>query len=399
MSDLSNKELLEELGVEAQPKKKAALTQRQERILAGFEEIQRFVEEHGRAPEHGEDKDIFERLYAVRLDRINQSDECRSVVQDVDHQNLLTEPDRSQPLDQSELSDEELLAQLGVDAPKEGDVTYLKHVKPRAEIRAAEEIAQRDKCEDFEKFQPIFETVQKELDMGTRETRPFRDYAEVKQGDLFILSGQKVFVADKGEEFVPEHGRPDSRLRVIYDNGTESNLLMRSLQRALNKDETGRRILDLSPGPLFSAESAECDLASGTIYVLRSLSDDPVIANNRSVIHKIGVTGGDVKRRIANAKKDPTYLLAEVEVVATYELFNINRTKLEKLLHRVFSGARLDISIKDRFGEPVEPREWFLVPLSVIDDVVEKIREGTIKDFRYDEQAASLVSLDSGTEA
>ena len=135
---------------------------------------------------------------------------------------------------------------------------------------------------------------------------------------------------------------------------------MRSLQRALHKDEAGRRITDPVAGPLFAGESAEGDLASGTIYVLRSKSDHPVVAANRDVLHKIGVTGGDVAQRIANAKLDPTFLMADVEIVATYELYNINRTKLENLIHRIFDPARLDIEIKDRFGNPVIPREWFL---------------------------------------
>ena len=137
------------------------------------------------------------------------------------------------------------------------------------------------------------------------------------------------------------------------------------------------------------------DLASGTIYVLRSKSDHPTVAANREVLHKIGVTGGDVARRIANAKLDATFLLADVEIVATYTLYNINRTKLENLIHRIFAPAQLAIEIKDRFGNPVIPREWFLVPVFVIDDAVEKIRDGTITHYIYDPNAARLVRRDS----
>jgi superfamily II DNA or RNA helicase len=132
------------------------------------------------------------------------------------------------------------------------------------------------------------------------------------------------------------------------------------------------------------------DLATGYIYVLRSKSDHPFIAENRSVIHKIGVTGGDVKSRIANAKKDPTYLLADVEIVATFKLANINQKKLEALLHQFFSSARLDLELTDRFGTPVKPREWFFVPLNAIEEVIEKIQDGTIDRFRYDLDTASL---------
>lgn len=390
MADMSDAELLAALGVEAEPKKKVARSPREERIIAGFEEIQRFVEEHGHAPQHGEDRDIFERIYATRLDQIRRQKECRELVSEFDHQGLLGTETVELEGDTESLDDEELLAQLGVEAVADNDITQLKHVKPRAEIRAAEEIASRTKCEDFHKFVPIFEAVQKELDSGYRVTKPFQEKADVRPGDLYILSGQKVLVAEVGEEFVTDYNRRDCRLRVIYDNGTESDILLRSLQRALHKDPAGRRIIDTAAGPLFDDEADSEDTASGTIYVLRSQSDHPMVAKNREIIHKIGVTGGDVKKRIANAENDPTFLLAPVEIVATYELYNINRVKLEKLLHRFFESARLDIQIKDRFGKPVVPREWFFVPMFVVDQVVEKLREGSLGDFYYDLDSASL---------
>ena len=206
----------------------------------------------------------------------------------------------------------------------------------------------------------------------------------------FILGGQLAYVAEVGETFKAPNGEFDARLRVIYSNGTESNLLRRSLQRALYKDEAGRRITEPAAGPLFAKERDDDDQASGTIYVLRSKSDHPLVTANREVLHKIGVTGGDVPRRIANAKIDPTYLMADVEIVATYELFNINRTKLENLIHRIFEPARLDIQITDRFGTPVTPREWYLVPHFVIDEAVERIRDGSIAEYVYDPSAARL---------
>lgn len=388
-------ELLAELGVEVEAQKAGSRTLREERIIAGFEEIQRFVEQHGRAPQHGEDRDIFERLYAVRLDRIREQGDCRHLVADQDHQGLLAGVGQVQDTKVDELDDDALLAELGVDVAAPA-LTDLRHVRSSAEKQAAEEIANREACKDFEQFKPLFEKLKRELETGARDARVIRKdagflKADIKAGDFFILGGQTLLVASVGEAIKAPNGETDARLRVIYSNGTESNLLLRSLQRAIYKDETSRIISDPGAGPLFSDEAQEDDLASGTIYVLRSHSEHPMIVLNRTVLHKIGVTSGSVERRIANAKLDPTYLLADVEVIATYELFNINRTKLENLIHKVFGRARLDIEIKDRFGNPVTPREWFLVPLFVVDQVIDKIRAGTVGNWVYDPKAARLV--------
>ncbi|MGX1260002.1 GIY-YIG nuclease family protein [Sinorhizobium fredii] len=390
MSDLDLDELRAELDDFAQPEKKGGRSPREERIIAGFEEIQRFVEEHDRAPQHGEDRDIFERLYAVRLDRLREFEERHSLLASLDHQRLLAGGKIIPAAPVEEMDEDELLAELG-GAGGAPEITELRHVRSSAEKRAAEEIANRTKCEDFDEFKPLFVQVKKDLDTGVRQTRPFQTMAEIKQGEFFIVGGQISYVAEVGEEFQTQYDRRDSRLRVIYDNGTESDVLLRSLQRALHRDEAGRRITDPVAGPLFSGENDDGDLASGTIYVLRSKSDHPLVAANRDILHKIGVTGGDVDRRVANAKLDPTFLLADVEVVATYDLYNINRNRLENLIHRIFDPGRLAIEIKDRFGNPVIPREWFLVPRFVVDDAVERIKDGTITQFIYDPKAARLV--------
>jgi hypothetical protein len=384
-------DLLDELGVDTAAATAGGRTAKEQRIIAGFEEIERFVERHGRVPEHGENRDIFERLYAVRLDRVRESAECREVLKDMDARGLLAAGDQaSASLIEDESNDEDLLAALGVETSPANDVTEVVNVRSRAEIRAAEEIAKRTPCNDFDEFQAIFAKVQHELETGERQTAKYKEHAVVKKGDLFVLDGQKVMVAGLGKRFVSEYGRPDRRLRVVYDNGTESDLLVRSLQRALYKDKASRRITEPGFGPLFSEVEEADDLATGYVYVLRSKSEHPFVAANRSVIHKIGVTGGDVKSRVANAKKDPTYLLADVEIVATFKLLNVNRRALEALLQKVFGIARLDIQLKDRFGSEVEPREWFLVPLPVIDEAIQRIKESSIGSFRYDPETARL---------
>jgi hypothetical protein len=389
--------LLAELGVEVETTKASSRSPQDERIIAGFEDIQRFVDEHGRAPRHGEDRDIFERLYAVRLDRLRSNLEFRSTVAAIDRQGLLGDGLAALDEDDAELDDDALLAALGVEAEHPG-ITELRHVRSSVEKQAAEEIANRTRCEDFAAFKLLFEQVQRDLDTGVRHTRPFEMKAEIEPGRFFIVSGQKAYVAEMGEIEITAQGRTDARLRVIFDNGTESNMLMRSLQRSLNKDEAGRRITEPVAGPLFADQPEAGDEASGTIYVLRSKSDHPMVAQHRDLVHKIGVTNMGVKQRIAGARLQPTFLMADVEVVATYELFNINRTKLENLIHRIFEPARYDVEIRDRFGRPVVPREWFMVPLFVIDEAVERIRDRSIVDFTYDPKAARLVQRPTAPE-
>lgn len=270
------------------------------------------------------------------------------------------------------------------------EIAQLRHVRSAEEKRAADEIANRRKCADFDRFKPLFEAVQKDIATGLRETRRFERKSEIAPGRFYILGGQKAYVASMDQPTVNDNGNVDARLRVIFDNGTESNLLMRSLQKALQQDPAGRRVLEVSAGPLFADRSEEGDEASGVVYVVRSKSEHPSVAAHREVLHKIGVTGGDVARRLANARLDPTFLMADVEIVATYELYNVSRTRLENLIHRVFGAARLEIEIRDRFGQPIIPREWFLVPLFVIREAIERIKDGTITEFRYDPNKASL---------
>lgn len=392
MTDLD--ELRAELDDFAKPEKKRSLSAKEERIIAGFEDIQRFVDEHGKKPEHGEDKDIFERLYSVRLQRLIAQEECRTLLAAYDHHGLLTSNLENTEADVDSLNDEALLAELeGLAGPS--DITQLKYVKSLAEKeierQKSDEIGRRKACSDFENFRPIFESVQADLQSGARKTIPFDKDGSIEKGNLFIVSGQKAFIADVGEAFIGKDGRNEYRLRVIFDNGVESNQLLHSLQKRLWEDDTGRRITDKSMGPLFEDHKEESLLESGTIYILRSQSNHPFVAEHRKLIHKIGVTGGKIEVRIANASQDATYMLSAVDVIASYQLSGINRIRLEKLLHKIFSAAQIDITIEDRFGKPVRPREWFLVPLSVIDEAVDAIRDGSITQLIYDPSQARLI--------
>ena len=389
MTDLDLDALREELSEYATPVKSGGRSARDERIIAGFEDIQRFVQAHGRFPRHGEGLDIFERLYAVRLDRLRSLPDARMLLAELDHQRLLNDggPDREA---HELLSDEDLLAEL--DAIQDvNDIRVLKHVSSREERRAAEEVANRARCADFEKFKPLFDKTESDLQAGLLETRTYGQDTRIVEGDFFIVGGQIAYVADVGDTIKAPNGESDARLRVIFSNGTESNLLRRSLQRALYKDDAGRRVVDVSSPNLFSGEWDEDDVSSGTIYVLRSLSTHPYIAEHRELIHKVGVTGGNIEARISHAPREATYLLADVEVVASYKLAAVNRIKLEALFHRIFAPAQLDLTLQDRFGNPVRPKEWFLVPLHVIDEAVQRICDGSITHVIYDPETAALI--------
>lgn len=392
MSNSDLDELAAELADFAPPEKKGGRPAREERVIAGFEEIQRFTEQHERAPQHGECRDIFERLYAVRLDRLRALPDCRTLLEPIDHQGLLVGVPTVAASDDETIDIDDLAAELA-DVANADDITVLRHVRTSAEKRAAEDIADRKRCDDFETFRPLFDRVQNEVKTGLRQSQPIEaGRRAIEAGDFFVLDGMTLYVAEVGEPLKTTAGEVDRRLRLIFSNGTESNLLLRSLQRAFYNDPAARRLVSPESGQLsFGGELEADDVESGTIYVLRSLSDHPYVAQHRDIIHKMGVTGGRVEARIANAEHDSTYLLAKVEVVATYKLAGINRIRMESLFHRLFAAARLNITINDRFGHPVQPVEWFLVPLFVIDEAVARIKDGSITGYIYDPNAAKLV--------
>ncbi|MDA8962851.1 GIY-YIG nuclease family protein [Pseudomonadales bacterium] len=382
--------LIAELGIEYEVKKKPTLSARDERIIAGFEEIQKFVEENNRQPSFDHEKDIFERLHATRLEKIRKQPDCVELLKDLDHQDLLNDSYTTNIIDEDDLDDEALLEELGLNTNSGSDLTTLKHVKPRAEIKPAKEVGQRVRCQDFEIFKPLFDQIQADIKSGVRKIVPFRKDGSIEKGNLFILSGQKAYVAGVGNPFTGVDGRNEHRLRVIFDNGVESNQLMHSLQKRLWDDKTSRRITDLSMGPLFEGQPDEDDIASGTIYICQSQSNHKVIKDNRNNIHKIGVTGQDVKQRLSGAENDPTFLFAKVDLVASFELYNISKNNLEKLLHKVFASARLEIEIPDRFGKVYRPKEWFCVPLNTIQDAVEKLKDGSLINYKFNIKTGQL---------
>lgn len=398
MSDFTEADdaLLNQLGLDTETVKKSKLTAEEARILSGFEEIQRFVSKKGKEPEFNEDGDIFENIYATRLEKIRQQETSIELLKKSDHQDLLSDAKLLISDEANDLDDDELLSKLDLlpeDDEHSSDITNLKFVKPRAEMRAAEEIGHRTVCKDFETFKPVITLAQRELNSGKRKVVSFSKDSSIEKGSIFILSGQLAYVAEVGEPYAGVDGRNEHRLRVIFDNGVESNQLMHSLQKRLWDDKTSRRVIDPNFGPLFDGVKEEDEIRTGAVYVCRSNSTEPYIVENREIIHKIGVTTNKIEDRLKNAKKDPTFLFAEAELVYSLELYRINAQKLESLLQNFFSDVRLKIKIPDRFGKTVNPREWFLVPLEVIKETTQLLKENKITQYRYNRETASLEKI------
>jgi len=274
-----------------------------------------------------------------------------------------------------------------------GDYASLRHTTPAADRHVPDHRAEFVPCRDFEKFEERFEAIQKALEAGERRALPVLKWAiiEPEEGDVFIRNGLFALIAEKSE-MTARGGSRDHRLRVIFSNGTESDPLMSSFRKSLNEDKTARMVERAALGQLADDWEADRLDLSGTIYVARSLSDDPNIATQRRILHKIGVTSQDVARRVADARNDPTFLLAPVEIVATFELKNLPRQKVENLLHRFFDSARpAELSIMDRFGKKVFPREWFYVLPEHVSRAATLIREGTLHEYRYEASAQRIV--------
>ncbi len=360
-----------------------------ERVLQSFEEINLFIDRHGHKPGDSDKTSVShtsvsERGLQMRLAGLLDKPDMCDLLRPQDRHSLLPPVDIAPKSLDDVLDDDDL---LGADSD---DIFDLVHVKPPA--ARPDKISERQHCKDFEQFKPLFDCCASEIRDGKRKAIKFANESEISAGEFFILNGIMVYVAQVGETQI-RNGKKNARLRLIFDNGTEGNNLLRSLATELYKDPNGRRITSPDAGPLFDEQPQEGDLQTGMIYVLKSLSDDPEIRKLDGLLHKIGFTSGKMEVRIQNAHEDPTFLMAPVHPVATYTLYNINKVKLEHLLHNFFADARLDIEITDRFGKKVRPREWFLVKPEVIAEAITRLKDGTIIDCRYDVGRSEIIPI------
>jgi hypothetical protein len=271
-------------------------------------------------------------------------------------------------------------------------LTAIRNVTPAEDRLVPDHRAEFYPCHDFERFRGMFAQTQAALEAGDREVRAISHNEEVRvdEGSLFIRKGLLTYVAEKAE-MTMRGGKRDHRLRIIFSNGMESDPLLSSFRGALADDPTARAIHRHGLGPLDPEYEADRIDLTGTVYAVRSRSKDPAIAEVSGILLKIGVTTQDVRRRIADARNDPTFLLAPVELVATYDLVNLSWRKVEQLLHRFFDAARpRDLWITDRFGRKVYPREWFYVLPEHVSRAVQAIRDGDLHELEYDPESQAI---------
>jgi len=353
-----------------------------DRLERAFLEIVEFRRAEGRLPS-SQTREIAERKLGARLDGFLANEAKAEAVKHLDEFGLLEAPKAPASID--DLLEGDDLDELLGDESGILDVSDLPVVR-RPE--SAESVAQRVKAKDFESFEPLFKAKHAELKDGTFTLKPFTGMDMVREGVFFVLNGVMCFVAEVGEDIdlvVGGKRTQKQRLRVVFENGTESAMYRQSLMTRMY--EAQGQVLARTGHD--ASEILDADIESGHIYVLQSMSPDPLIANIKD-LHKIGFSTTSVEQRVKGASTSPTYLMAPVKIVADYRVYNLKASALENLLHRVFADVRLDLTQVDRKGRDYDPSEWFIVPRDVINQAVAMIMSGEITDYVYDRTSQSL---------
>ena len=348
-----------------------------DRLVLAFREVSDFYASYGREPSP-DTLNIAERKLGARLVGIRSSESKMAELKPHDEHGLLkTEP---APSSLEDLLDGDFDVLGG--AAEIFDVSSLPTRKSPIDDG---DRAIRVKVKDFAAFEDHFKAKHHGLGDGSWTVAPFAGETSIREGRFFLINGLMCFVAEIHEPKI-DRGEKKPRLRVIFENGTESAMYRESLANRLY--ETGGQALVRTA--VSDNEIGDADQETGYIYVLKSLSQHPDLCSLRD-LYKIGFSRGPVEKRIAGAEKSPTYLMAPVEVVATYRAYNLRPSALEHLLHRVFSAVQLDAAIVDEVGGSVNATEWFLVPLPVIDRAMQLIMSGDIVRYVYDPAVGDLV--------
>lgn len=374
--DLLNDDDLGLLDIE----KKSVSATPDDRLSESFAEINEFFSLHNKEPKSG--GDIHEHKLASRLKHIRENKDQKDFLSKYDTYKLLTT--ESKDLDTlSDIFGDDDLDLLSIE---DSSVFNIKNVPEIRQDRSDPDfVAQREVCADFDKYEYLFAQAQRDLKSGTKKLATFVE-SEMKQGDFFVLSGVLIYLEKIDEPYRGNSQKINRRTRCIYENGTESSVLLRSLGKRLS--DAGYAVKDNSD--VTSIEDGDSE--TGYIYVLKSLSDNPRIASTKNLF-KIGFSTTSVEERIKNADQDPTYLMAPVSIVATYRCFNMNPQRFERLIHRFFSDSCLDIEITDHNGKNYTPKEWFIAPIMIIENVIELIIKGEIVNYSYDKTNESIINI------
>jgi predicted DNA-binding antitoxin AbrB/MazE fold protein len=373
----------DDIGLLDVKRQQSPATNEQERLLDSFDEIQNFVDQNMRTP-NKQCAEMNERRLAVRLAKFRLKESEKELLKPFDRHELLAEIEVTSIDD---ILTDDIAGILGDDIDDIFDTSALPQLRNDTEY-----VARKKTCPDFDSFELLFKQCQLDLKEGKRKLLPFTNTGSVKQGDYYALNGLMLYVAKCETDHKRKLGdrlRPDSRLRVIYENGTESDLLLRSLGKVLLKE--GKRV-SVHEEKFLNDEVDHNDQANGYLYVLSSKSIDPQITEIPH-LHKIGYSQQEAVERIKNATSEPTYLMAEVAIISEYQCYNMNPQKLEHILHTVFGSACVDIDIFDAKGKRHTPREWFSVPFSVIEEAIILIVSEEILNYRYNTQKSALVKI------
>lgn len=257
--------------------------------------------------------------------------------------------------------------------------------------KKADYVAQHKLCENFEDYKPLFAKVHQELKEGRRSLVKINKTATLTAGRFYFVSGQMLLLEQIGELKKSSNSLPDARTRCIYENGTESDILLQTLRKNVVGDGYAISELQEEMDAQFfnNSDITTEDKVTGYIYILSSLSGNPVVKKEKN-LYKIGFTTNSVEQRIANAENDPTYLMAPVKIVATYKVVNMNSQMFEDLVHQLLMPVQFQVTVFDEQGKEHQPQEWFVVPLPVVDVIIKKIMDGTIVGFTYNPQLECL---------
>jgi len=366
-----------------------------QRLKKSFEEINKFIDDKGNEPT--ESTDIAERKLFSRLKQLRKDFDKASTLRDLDRHNLLVDVKEIKSVD--DILENDVLGLLD-DGPE--NIFNLKNI-PTEKIKT-DFVARRKPCKNFKDYEDKFKEIQKDIKEGNRKLIIHKEH-HLKEGRYFVLDGILLFLEKIEDPVIKEFNdksqgkrkRLDPRIRCIFENGMESNMYLRSLGKELyNNGSTviqsnEEAVIEFNKG--FSTITDQ-DKETGNIYILSSLSEKPEIQSIKN-LYKIGYSTTSVEKRTENAENETTFLMAPVKIVSSYKTFNLNPQKFEDVIHQFFSERCLDIKIADKDGNYKKPKEWYIAPIKVIEQVIELIINREIQNYKFDHLKDTIIPVES----